>query len=402
MLGEMSLLERSRHTATVRAKTDSRVVVLEPEAFQQLLAESPEAAGRVLRTMAARLRSTEASLMAREKLASLGILAAGLAHELNNPAAAIRRATAQLRTTALEWRYWSAELGRLTLDPEQSSRLRALEASLGTDSRDDDISEVDVPTGSALATADAEERLADWLETRGVADPVSAAPAMVGAGWTVERVEPLADAFRGDPLPVVLSWLATTLAARELLQEIEVSATAISEIVRATRSYAYLDRAPVQDVELKATLEDTLTILHHGLKQGVEVIRDYAELPHIEAYGGELTQVWTNLIGNGIDAMDGDGTLEVRTRTDPADPDDVVVEIADSGPGIPESVRARMFEPFFTTKPPGKGTGLGLHLVHDIVVNRHGGRIEVESEPGRTVFRVRLPRRLKRHGQGAG
>ncbi|MDX1674387.1 MAG: ATP-binding protein [Longimicrobiales bacterium] len=397
VLGEMSLLEQSSHTATVRAIRPSRVVVLEPEAFQALLAESPEAASRVLRIMAERLRSTEASLMAREKLASLGTLAAGLAHELNNPAAAIRRSTVQLRETAAAWRRWSAELARLGLAPVQAERLRALESEIdvGTRSARGDAPQRG-PAGSALATVEAEDRLTRWLEAVGVEEAASAAPAMVAAGWTLDRLEPLTDVFEGKALRVVLAWLAVTLAARELLEEIEVSAAAISDIVRATKSYAYLDRAPVQDVDLKATLEDTLTILNHELKQGVDVVRDYADLAPIEAFGSELTQVWTTLIDNAIDAMDGAGTLEVRTRSDPADPDRVIVEIVDSGSGIPADVRARIFEPFFTTKPPGEGTGLGLHLVNDIVVNRHGGRIEVESEPGRTAFTVRLPRRLDR------
>ena len=248
---------------------------------------------------------------------------------------------------------------------------------------------------SPLAAAEAEDRLAAFLEEQGVEGAGSAAPPLVAYGWSREGLEPLTGEFDGEQLRIVLGWLATTVAARELLQEIEVSASAISDIVHATRSYAYLDQAPVQDVDLAGTLEDTLTILRHRLKEGVEIVRDYADLPPIEAYGSELTQVWTNLIDNAIQAMEGRGTLELRTRPDPGDPDRVVVEVVDSGPGIPESVRSRMFEPFFTSRP-GEGSGLGLHIVHDIVVNRHGGRIEAESRPGRTAFVVHLPRRLRR------
>ncbi|MEJ2503094.1 MAG: cyclic nucleotide-binding domain-containing protein [Gemmatimonadota bacterium] len=391
VLGEMSLLERAPRTATVRATVDTDVVVLPPEAFQRLLANRPEIAARILTTMATRLRSTEASLMTREKLASLGTLAAGLAHELNNPAAAIRRATHQLRETAVEWRRWSSELARLSLDADQAALLRSLESAEpgGT------------PSG-ALAAAEAEERLAEWLETLGVDGAAEAAAPLTAAGWTYDGLERARQAFDAGTLRVVLGWLATTLTARELLGEIDVSAEAIAGIVGAAKSYTFMDRGPVQTVDLAATLEDTLTILRSALVDGVEVERDFADVGPIQGFGSELTQVWTNLIDNAVDAMDGRGTLTLRIRPDPGDADQVIVEVIDSGPGIPAARRSRIFEPFFTTKGPGKGSGLGLHIVRDIVVNRHAGRIDVESEPGRTTFRVRLPRRLRRGDQSSG
>lgn len=386
VLGEMSLLERAPRTATVRATVETEVVVLSPGAFQRLLFDRPEIGAAILNTMAARLRSTEASLMAREKLASLGTLAAGLAHELNNPAAAIRRATSQLREAALAWRRWSGELAGLNLDPGQTGVVRSLEGELRPTEAGTDL----------LAAAEEEQRAGDWLENLGVDAPASAAAPLVAAGWTVERLAGLRESFDAAQLRVVLNWLVATLAARELLEEIEVSAEAIARIVGATKSYAFLDQAPVQAVDVAATIEDTLTILRPALKHGIEVVRDYARLEPIEGFGSELTQVWTNLIDNAVDAMDGRGTLTIRVGPDAADPDHVTVEITDTGVGIPAERRSRIFEPFYTTKGPGKGSGLGLHIVRDIVVNRHAGRIEVESRPGHTTFRVRLPRRLRR------
>jgi signal transduction histidine kinase len=393
VLGEMSLLERAPRSATVRATVETEVIVLSPEAFQRLLFDRPEIGARILTTMAARLRSTEASLMAREKLASLGTLAAGLAHELNNPAAAIQRATSQLRDTAVEWRLWSSQLAGLNLGVEQAELLRTLEA------------EGDAPEGPApdvLAAAEEEERIAEWLQRLGVDAPAVAAAPLVTAGWTVQRLDRLRESFDAPTLLTVVNWLVATLVARELLHEIEVSADAIARIVAATKSYSFLDQAPVQTVDLAGTIENTLTILRPSLKHGVEVVRDFADIGPIQGFGSELTQVWTNLIDNAVDAMDGRGTLTVRIRNDPGDADQVMVEITDSGAGIPEQLRSRIFEPFYTTKGPGKGSGLGLHIVRDIVVNRHAGRIDVESEPGRTTFRVRLPRRLRRRDQRSG
>ena len=393
VLGEMSLLERAPRSATVRSTVETEVIVLSPEAFQRLLFDRPEIGARILTTMATRLRSTEASLMAREKLASLGTLAAGLAHELNNPAAAIRRAASQLREAAVEWRRWSGQLAGLSLSSEQSGLLRALEAKEAG------------PAGRGLdplAAADEEDRIAERLAGLGVESPAFAAAPLVTAGWTIEELDSLQRSFEPDQLRPVVNWLVATLTARELLREIEVSSEAIARIVGATKSYSFLDQAPVQTVDVAETIENTLTILRPALKHGVEVVRDYAAVEPIQGFGSELTQVWTNLIDNAVDAMDGRGTLTVGIHPDPADADQVVVEITDSGAGIPAELKSRIFEPFYTTKGPGKGSGLGLHIVRDIVVNRHAGRIDVDSEPGRTTFRVRLPRRLRRPSQRSG
>ena len=206
---------------------------------------------------------------------------------------------------------------------------------------------------------------------------------------TVERIAPLQKGFAEVRLPIVLRWLGSGLAAQQLMEEIQRASKAISDIVHAVKSYAYLDRAPVQDIDLRQSLEDTLMILNHKLKHGIEVVRAFEDdLPRVTGYTGELNQVWTNLIDNAIQAMEGKGRLELAARRLG---NEVEIRIADSGPGISPEVAGRVFEPFFTTKAQGIGTGLGLHIAHNIVVNRHGGRLDFTSRQGRTEFRIVLP-----------
>jgi signal transduction histidine kinase len=382
-LGEMSLLEQAPRTASVRATEPSELLAIGSDAFRQLLARRPEAAATLLRTVTSRLRSTEASLVQSDKLAALGTLAAGLAHELNNPAAAIQRSTGYLGEAFEGWRRRTVELSMLEMTPEERSGLTELERSIA-DCR-------------AMRCSDAEarrieSRLSQRLEALGIAEPWEIAPAMAAYGWSVERLERLLATFATGHVDPVLQWLGRGLAAQQLMEEIEVASKAISGIVRSVKAYAYLDQAPVQDVDIAMSLDDTLMILNHKLKHGVSVTRMYEPaLPRIEAYAGELNQVWTNLIDNAVQAMDGAGRLEVGAKRLG---DEVEVRIADSGPGIPEEVGKRIFEPFFTTKAQGVGTGLGLHIAHNIVVNRHRGRISFTSAPGRTEFRIVLPLRL--------
>ena len=383
-VGEMSLLERMPRSASARAVQPSELLEVSPESFRKVLENNPSTAMTVLRTVASRLRSTEASLMQSDKLASLGTLAAGLAHELNNPAAAIQRGTQHLREAFETWRRRTVELQGLDLDAEQRRRLAELEAGIAT---------CGSPRPDDAASSRQESRLIEELEALAIDDAAEIAPALVAFGWTVERLRPVAAAFAAGHVKPVLQWLGAGFAAQQLVAEIQRSAQAISEIVRAVKSYAYLDQAPVQDADLRVSLEDTLVILRYKLKAGIEVVRDFEPgLPTIEAYASELNQVWTNLIDNAIHAMNGRGVLELRARRIGGE---VEVRIADSGPGIPAGTAARIFDPFFTTKPQGVGTGLGLHIAHNIVVNRHHGRIDFESRPGRTEFRVSLPIRMK-------
>ena len=383
VLGEMSLLEQAPRTASVRATETSELLAVDRDAFRHLLAMHPDAAATLLRTVAGRLRSTEASLVQSDKLAALGTLAAGLAHELNNPAAAIQRSTGYLSEAFETWRRRTVELSMLEMSAGERHGLVTLEQGIA------DCRNARRPDGEARKE---ESRLSDRLDALGVGEAWEVAPPLAAYGWTVERLEPLLATFAGPHLDPVLQWLGAGLSAQQLMEEIDRASKAISNIVRSVKSYAYLDQAPVQDVDIPMSLDDTLMILNHKIKQGIAVTRMYEPaLPRIEAYAGELNQVWTNLIDNAIQAMGGAGELEVGAKRLG---EEVEVLIADSGPGIPEEIGRRIFEPFFTTKAQGVGTGLGLHIAHNIVVNRHRGRIGFTSRPGRTEFRIVLPLRL--------
>jgi signal transduction histidine kinase len=383
-LGEMSLIENSPRTASARATVDGQLLEIDAAAFQALLETHPGFGATILRTMAGRLRSTEASLMQREKLASLGTLAAGLAHELNNPAAAIQRSSSYLWESLGTAAGRSAELAALTLTDIERQQVSALAASLVNLS----------PSPAANTASAAEDALISRLETLGVDDPWDIAPAMASFGWTVEQVDATVEAFSPASRNVVLMWLGAQLAARQLTTEIERSGRAISDIVRAVKSYSYLDQAAIQPVDVGRSLEDTLMILKHKLKGDIEIVRAFeGGLPRVEAYAGELNQVWTNLIDNAIDAMDGRGVLTLRARRLG---ESLEVRVADTGPGMPAEVAAHIFDPFFTTKPQGVGTGLGLHIAHNIVVNRHRGSLTFETGPGGTEFKVVVPLLLGR------
>ncbi|HET6312827.1 MAG TPA: ATP-binding protein, partial [Chloroflexia bacterium] len=386
VLGEMSLIEQVPRMATVRALRDSQVLGISQNGFHQLIAGNPQAVNAILRTFITRLRSTESLLVQNEKMASLGTLAAGLAHELNNPAAAVRRSSDQLKEVFAEWQRLAAEIDLLDLGPDRSRKLAELRT--GMDKRAATNVMLD-----PLTRSDREDELQTWLEDHDVDQAWELAPTLVSFGWEPGELEELAGAFSDEQLPVIVRWLAAGNSAFSLLDEVSKGATRISEIVKAVKTYSYLDQAPIQEVDVHEGLENTLVILRHKLKN-VKVNREYdPDLPKIEAYASELNQVWTNLIDNAIDAMKGEGEITLRTY---ARPDSVVVEIADSGPGIPEEVQQRIWEPFFTTKAPGVGTGLGLHIVYNIIADKHRGQARVESRPGMTCFQVTLPLKLAR------
>jgi signal transduction histidine kinase len=316
----------------------------------------------------------------RESLIALGRLAAGLAHEINNPASATARSVDALQETCDTLLESLVQLAERSLTAEQFVAIDSLRREIDPSA---------AGTGS-IAVADREDALTDWLDARGVEAAWRIAPALAAAGVDVEWCERAAGVLDGATLEPGLEWVAGTLTMRTLLAEAKESTRRISNLVEAVKSYSQLDRAPVQLIDVADGIDSTLVMLAHALGDGIEVVRGYgADVPQIEANPGELNQVWTNLIDNAVDAMGGRGTLRVTTRVDG---DDVVVEIADTGAGMPPEVQARAFEPFFTTKEVGKGTGLGLDISRRIVVERHRGDITITSQPGETVFTVRLPR----------
>ena len=384
-LGEMSLLEQTPRAASVRTLRESRLLVITQTAFQTLLSCSPSVPLRILHTLISRLRNNESVLMHNEKMAALGTLAAGLAHELNNPAAAIRRSATQLRDALTERDRLIAKLGTLTNDPQQAKMIDTLQEETAK------RTVMSIPS-DPLSLSDQEDELQEWLEDRSVEQAWEIAPVLISFGWDRDELERVTRHFSPIQLPVVVRWLAASSSVYGLLEEVGTSAEAISQIVKAVKSYSYLDQAPIQEVDLEESLENTLVLLRPKLKAGISMVRDYADdMPRIEAYGSELNQVWTNIIDNAIDAVRGQGELVLRTY---AKGDDTIVEITDNGPGIPPEIQPRIFEPFFTTKAPGVGTGLGLHIAYNVVVHKHHGQIQVTSKPGETRFRVTLPNRL--------
>jgi signal transduction histidine kinase len=324
-------------------------------------------------------RAIESTARQNASLLTLGTLAAGLAHEINNPAAAATRAS-----TALEDACGAllASVARLVESGVSAARFTALDA-LRREIR---------PPGEALgalAMADHEDALSSWLVEHDVDRDWVIAPALAAAGADLAWCERAAAALPGPALEPGLEWVANTLSVAALLTEVQDATRRVSGLVTAMKSYSQMDRASLQEVDVAEGVESTLVVLGHEIGPGVEVVRHYApDLPRIEAYAGELNQVWTNIIDNALDAMDGTGTLRVEARPDGTG---VVVEIGDTGPGMSPEVARRAFEAFYTTKDVGKGTGLGLDTARRIVVDRHGGTIGVDSRPGETVFRVRLP-----------
>ncbi|MGD0823406.1 MAG: ATP-binding protein [Terriglobales bacterium] len=362
-----------------RAVTDSRVLRFPAALFTDLVQKMPELAKRLVGLMSDRIRETTRIEQQRDRLAGLGKLSAGLAHELNNPASAAKRATSQLRDVLKKIKSASLELGRRDLTSVQRAEIEKLETS---------FTQSNEPPPDALTISDLEDQVDSLLRSHGQSDLWQLAADLARRNIRPEALESLFAALDAGTARAALVRIAASVEIAGLLNEIESSVARISDLVGAIKEYTYMDQAPVQNVDIVKSLETTLTILNHKLKRGVTVVRDYQRIPlMVNSFGSELNQVWTNIIDNAIDAMGGQGELRVRTYRED---DCVVVEIGDNGPGISPEVKPHIFEPFFTTKGVGEGTGLGLDTVQRIV-KKHRGNIQVTSQPGDTRFQVWLP-----------
>jgi signal transduction histidine kinase len=377
--GILPFSRMKQFTLSGRAMTEARILRFPAALFPQLVQKMPELATRLVGLMSDRIREATRFEQQRDRLAALGKLSAGLAHELNNPASAAKRAASQLRDILKRVRDASHELGRRDLTAAQKSEIEKLESSL---------IQLDGPPPDALTISDLEEQIDSLLRSHGQRDLWQLASDLAHKNFKPAALEHLFAALDADTARAALVRISASLEIADLLHQIESSTSRISELVGAIKEYTFMDQSPVQNVDIVKTLETTLTILNHKLKRGVTVQRDYQKIPLlVNSFGSELNQIWTNIIDNAIDAMGGKGELRVRTHRED---DCVVVEIGDNGPGISPVVRPHIFEPFFTTKAVGQGTGLGLDTVQRIV-RKHRGNIQVHSKPGDTRFQVRLP-----------
>ena len=377
--GTLPFSRMKQFTVTGRAVSEGRILRFPSVLFPDLIQKMPELARRLVGVMADRIREATRLEQQRERLAGLGKLSAGLAHELNNPASAAKRAAAQLRDTLKRIKDASHELGRRELTPTQKSEVEKLESA---------FTQSEEPPPDPLTVSDLEEQIDSLLRSHGQNDLWQLSAELAQRGIKPAALESLFENLDSGTARAALVRIAASVEIASLLKEIENSTSRISDLVRAIKEYTFMDQAPVQNVDIVKSLETTLTILNHKLKHGVTVHRNYQPVPLlVNSFGSELNQVWTNLIDNAIDAMSGNGELRIRTYRDDGC---VVVEIADNGPGISAEVKPHIFEPFFTTKGVGEGTGLGLDTVQRIV-RKHRGNIQVQSKPGDTRFQVWIP-----------
>jgi|SRR5579862_2167120 len=377
--GVLPFSRMKRFNENFRAVAVGRILKFPASLFPELVQRMPELTARLVGFMSDRVREITRVEQQRDRLASLGKLSAGLAHELNNPASAAKRASSHLRDMLTRIKNASLALGSCDLSLAQKLEIERLEAS---------VTQSDVVPPDAFTISDLEDEIDSLLLSYGQDDVWQLAAGLARRNIKPDAIESLFAKLDADKARTALARISASMEISSLLNEIESSTSRISDLVGAIKEYTHMDQAPVQDVDVVRSLETTLTILNHKLKQGVAVQREYQPVPLlVSSFGSELNQIWTNIIDNAIDAMHGTGELRVRTYRDE---DGVVVEISDNGPGIPADVLPHIFEPFFTTKGVGEGTGLGLDTVQRIV-KKHRGNIHVSSKPGDTRFQVWLP-----------
>ena len=397
--GETPFLTGKTHAAfLITVVEDSTLVRFTGDQFWQLMSCCPSARKVILSDMAARLSAYQAEALHREKLVSLGTLAAGLMHELHNPGSAAKRAASQLRENMLKLQDLSLRSSKMPKTPEQLECMHRLLKHA--------VKGCQCKALSSLEQADAEERLGEWLQESGVDNAFTIAPAMVAMGFEQEELRCAREFFDVQSFSDTLNWLGALVSSVSLVCSIEESISRISDLAMAVKKFAYDDRSPLKELDVHDSLQSTITILGHKLRvKQIAVEKKFEASPSvIHTRGSALSQVWTNLIDNAADASPSQEHIDLPTRTKTGngkaeDPGWLAVSVTDHGPGIPADVLPRIFEAFFTTKPQGAGTGLGLEIVHRIVTQKFGGKIDVKSEPGNTRFEVRLP--LSGNGAGA-
>ena len=385
VIGEMALLQSEPRSATVRARTKTILFAIGKKSFDSLLLSSPSAMQSIFEMMLERFQSNQVSLQQSEKMAQLGTLTAGVAHELNNPAAAVKRNADTLFEAIHDLDQAYVKICQYSFNTEQWAVLDVLSLKANESAKSP-------PVMDSLTRSDMEEQIENWLDLHEIEESWMIAPNLVNLKLGQEELATLAEEFSEEKLLCVIDWLNATYSVFSMLNELSIGSERIFTIVKSLKSYSYLDQAPVQSVIVSEGIDNTLTILHHKIKSAeVNVVRNYdPDLPEIMAYGSELNQVWTNIIDNAVDALNGTENPQITIRTR-RESEWVVVEIEDNGPGIPEKIQSSIFDAFFTTKAPGKGTGLGLNITYNIVVQKHRGDIKLKSKPGQTVFEVWIP-----------
>lgn len=384
IIGEVALLQDTFRMATARGRSECKLIVIEKKQLNSLVETSPSAARIMFYSILSRWKSTEVMLRQSEKMASLGTLSAGVAHELNNPASAVKRGAQQLQDAFTQYEWIQRQITDYSFTEKQEKLLDELIQLAKNQAQHP--AEMD-----SLIRSDREYELETWLENQGVNNAWEFAPTLVNLDFDTAKIATVGRNFSPEQLSFVIIWLGRIYTIYSLLTEIGQGSQQISSIVKSLRSYSYLDEAPIQIIDIHEGIDSTLQILRYKIKSNISIKREYAsDLPNIQAFGSELNQVWTNLLDNAIYAVteNGGGQIIIRTQNHS---DWIVVEIEDNGSGIPDNVKNKIFDAFFTTKPQGKGTGLGLEISYKIIVNKHRGDIKVFSEPGYTCFQVRLP-----------